>query len=404
MHNSLHERIHLTRRKNNLDLMADKVKQMQQRKTAAAQAKRPSFSDIQKQAAMIQKGIPIPIVERKIVSNARRRNEGPVQMRQAYIPQDPIVRHRNPEAVKTNYIRPTIRAIMPPSWFTNNNSVDVSIIVPLFKSSEVIANQIRNWDLSEEDGLTKEVIYVNDGCPEESFQAVLSSWELLKQHWHMSLQPTTSFKNIGRIVGLSHNSGFATACNFGAQVAKGNYLIFLNADTIVTKNWVKPMIDLISDKVGMVGNLQLQYNGNIDSAGSEWSNEHQTFLHIGRDTYQGKRLSKPINIEKMPEDLTIPSEREMVTGCCFAMRKTLFDEIGGFDVGYRTAYWEDSDLNMEVRSRGYKVYYQPESIIYHKSGHSKAGFHPFMSDNAQRFYSKWVENGKLNEIQSYFGK
>jgi GT2 family glycosyltransferase len=80
------------------------------------------------------------------------------------------------------------------------------------------------------------------------------------------------------------------------------------------------------------------------------------------------------------------------------MPKTLFDEIGGFNIEYRIGYWEDSELNMQVKERGYKVYYQPNSIIYHKTGHSRAGLHPFIMDNARLFYERWVNNNKIDNL------
>lgn len=355
----------MQRRRNNLDLIMEKVKQMQNRKEAAKKAKRPSsFAEIQ-----------------KVANNTKQNNnkfpvkkENKVQPR--YSPRE------------KPYVQPTIKSYHVPAWFTNTEKVDVSIIVPMYKSSEVIAEQIKNWNFMD-DGLKKEIIYVNDGCPESSSDVVVSSWEMFRNHAKSSKEPINHFNKLGRIINLSHNAGFSNACNMGSQTAKGDYLIFLNADTMTTPNWIKPMIDLLSDQIGLVGNLQLKYNGNIDSAGSEWSSKYKTFLHIGRDIYQGKRLNKPIHISDIPEDLLIASERDMVTGCCMAIKKTLFDAIGGFDIGYRVGYWEDSDLNMEVKSRGYKIYYQPESIIYHKGSHTKSGNHPFILANTERFHQKW---------------
>src|SRR5690606_33377430 len=120
--------------------------------------------------------------------------------------------------------------------------------------------------------------------------------------------------------------------------------------------------------------------------------------HIGRNVYQGKRLNRVIHISDAPEDLLVPGERDMVTGCCMMMRRSVFDEVGGFDIAYRIGYWEDSDINMQVKHRGYKVYFHPDSRIYHKIGHSRAGLHPFMMDNARLFYERWVDNHRIDPL------
>lgn len=289
-----------------------------------------------------------------------------------------------------------------PHWFFQNapDVVDVSIIIPMFRSSEVISQQIRNWDVAE-DGITKEIIYVDDCSPDQCNEAVLRAWDQFRSQWNglRSVYGGEFKRHIGKIINLTSNSGFATACNSGANNARGRFLVFLNADTIVTPGWLKPMIDVFHQKknVGIVGNMQLKQDGSVDSAGSEWFWQTRTFEHIGRNVYQGKRLTHIMNITDLPQDLLEVSEREMVTGCCFAIPKNVFDEVGGFDIAYRIGYWEDSDLNMKVKEAGYDIYFQPNSIIYHKSGHSQAGRHPYMLDNAKLFYQRWVDTSKIDK-------
>ena len=154
------------------------------------------------------------------------------------------------------------------------------------------------------------------------------------------------------------------------------------------------------ETIGIVGNLQLKQDGTIDSAGSEWMWDSKSFDHIGRNILHGKRLRSTMNLTNCPHELLEVGEREMVTGCCFMISKKLFDEIGGFNINYRIGYWEDADLNMEVRERGYKVYYQPKSIIYHQCGHSGASNHPYVIDNAKYFYERWVYNKKIDNFVS----
>lgn len=297
---------------------------------------------------------------------------------------------------KAPYVDPSCNLMAVPHWFNNENPVRISIIIPMFRSFEEIADQIRNWDLT--DPISYEIIYVNDCCPVNSNEQVINSWNRLKSFYEQELR--TPFKsNIGRIAMLSHNCGYPTACNIGSNLANGEILVFLNADTIPTPMWLSKLVEPFSDdKVGIVGNMQLKSDGSIDSAGSEWMRDSRTFEHIGRNVHKKNRVARPIHISQLPVDLQVISEREMVTGCCFAIPKRVFEEVGKFDIGYRVGYWEDSDLNMKVKEKGYKILFQPASVIYHKGGHAKANFHPFMADNANLFYDKWLRNGKLEKL------
>lgn len=292
---------------------------------------------------------------------------------------------------KTEFVQPASSVISMPEWFQFTGQADVSVIVPLFKSHEVIKDQIASWDLSDE-GIVTEIIYVNDFCPRDSYKSVIESWQK-RQH--------EVKKPIGSIVMHAQNGGFGAACNTGAKHATGKYILFLNADCTVTSGWIRPMYDMAeADKeIGMVGNMQLKKDNRIDSAGSQWSWKTNHFEHIGRNTYNGKSLSKAISLNEAPEDLMLPGEREMVTGCCFLMPQSLFQDLEGFDtIAFRIGYWEDSDLCMRVRSAGYKIMYQPDSRIYHAVGHSKSGGHPYYKDNVSNFRKRWIDTGRIDSM------
>lgn len=277
--------------------------------------------------------------------------------------------------------------VIPTPWSASPTTVDVSIIVPLFRSRAEIRQQIESWDL-DDDNLTKEIIYVDDKCPQESFKEVFDAWA-----------DKGNSPNI-LVVKNERNGGFGGACNIGASLAHGKYLVFLNADVVVTPNWLKPMIDLFHDdpEIGIVGNLHLKRDDVIDSCGSEWDAAAGEFLHIGKRIYRGERLDRPFTLQTAPSDLLQIGEREMVTGACFAIPRSLFETVEGFDRDYLVGYWEDTDLNMKVRMFGYKVMYTPHSVIYHKGGHSQGGCRARINQNI--FFEKWVNKGLLRFIQT----
>ena len=274
-----------------------------------------------------------------------------------------------------------------PEWFEKKDKADISIIIPLFKSHEVIKRLIDSWDFED----NTEIIFVDDACPYYSRDVVV-------QHW-----ATKNVKKpIGRILYSPENQGFGSSCNLGASVATGDYLIFLNADTVATPGWIRPIVrQLRKDDVGIVGNMQLKkinHKDTIDSAGSEWIWEHSAFQHTGRDYYNGIKLPHPFSIDNCPKEIFEIQEREMVTGACFGIRKELFNEIGGFNPNYRIAYWEDAEMCMSIKELGFKIIYQPNSRIYHEGHHSEAGGHKFHAHNRSYFINKWVTSGRIDKL------
>lgn len=280
-----------------------------------------------------------------------------------------------------------------PNWFEFKGKADVSIIIPIYKSAEVLKDLIATWDLGN-DNYKTEIILIDDCCPQNSKDVAINLWE---ERLGEKKQP------IGRIYYSPKNQGYATSCNIGAQHATGDYLIFLNADTITTQNWIRPMIRLLNKKeVGIVGNLILKHGGEhherIDSAGSEWSWNDNCFHHVGRNIYKSQMISQPFALTNAPADLFNVQERDMVTGACLAIRKEVFERIGGFNPNYQIGYWEDSDLCMTVLEAGYKVLYQPLSKIYHKGGHSGAGDHKYSEHNRNYFINRWFNSGRMDSL------
>jgi len=307
---------------------------------------------------------------------------------------------KNHSYVKSDRLNPTGVVVETPDWFRAGEpaTFDVSIIIPMFRSAQEICNQIESWDGVALDGLSKEIIYVDDCCPDDSAAWVIRSWEKFRNRWNGMRSVCGNYNGyIGKIIKNGGNYGFSASCNMGASQARGKYLIFLHADTIVSSNWMYPIIDALKSNqdAGIVGNLQLMEDGSIDSAGREWFWDNLCFEDIGKDVFEGKRLETKMCLEQLLPGVEV---RDSVSGCCLAISKELFDKVGGFDMNYRISYWEDADLCMKVKEQGYKIYFQPQSAIYHKGYHTEANLHPYMSDNANLFASKWIENGKMNDL------
>jgi GT2 family glycosyltransferase len=85
----------------------------------------------------------------------------------------------------------------------------------------------------------------------------------------------------------------------------------------------------------------------------------------------GQRLAEVRNFwfyREWRREAEVPCRSLDAGGGCAAFRRSMFLELGGFNTLYRPAYWEDTDLSYRAWRRGWKVLYEPASIIYHRIG------------------------------------
>lgn len=136
--------------------------------------------------------------------------------------------------------------------------------------------------------------------------------------------------------------------NEGTRQARGEFICFLDDDTLLQPGWWPAIIDLFSNpKVGVV-------------AGAVWCNPSPTFT------------DKPggyVSWFGIPEQVThrsrnVPREVEWPVGCNMAFRKSLWGELGGLSELYGF-YDEDIDFGLKTRRAGFRVVFQPDAAVYH---------------------------------------
>lgn len=187
----------------------------------------------------------------------------------------------------------------------------------------------------------------------------------------------TSLSGDVQVIRNQDNLGFAKACNQGARVARGKYLVFLNNDTIPLKGWLKALVDEVEayPEVGIVGSKLLYQDGTVQHAGVVLNRSEGLPYHI----YKGFSGDSPAVNQRR--------EYQVVTGACLLIRRSLFRELGGFDEGFRNSF-EDVDLCLKAGERGYHVVYQPRSVLYHLESQSP-GRKLHDDSNAKRLLERW---------------
>ncbi|MFD2703144.1 glycosyltransferase [Paenibacillus shunpengii] len=249
--------------------------------------------------------------------------------------------------------------------FDQYNEPLVSIVIPVYNQWNYTYACLASIKDNTQ-GIAYEVILADDMSTDETVNA------------------SAHISNI-QIVRDGHNRGFLLNCNNAAKYAKGKYIFFLNNDTNVQPGWLDSLVDLIEfdDSVGMVGSKLIYPDGRQQEAGGIIWNDASGWNY--------GRLGDPEQAE-----FNYVKEADYISGAAIMIRHDLWKRLGGFDERYVPAYFEDTDLAFEVRRLGYKVLFQPKSVIVHFEGIShgtdtNTGIKKYQLENKEKFMDKWKE-------------
>jgi len=202
---------------------------------------------------------------------------------------------------------------------------------------------------------------------------------------------TINAKNLNKLILIKNeeNYGFAEGNNIGMKFSmnhlKPDYILLLNNDTVVDKNFLKELVKVgeIDEKIGIIGPKIYYYDKpqTIWCIGCKISWKLARGIHIG-------------NNELDEGQYEYIDEVEYVSGSAFLIKSEVLNKIGFLDKKF-FLYFEESDLAIRALKKGYKILYAPKAKTWHKISSSSGGiYNPigiyYITRNRWLFMKKWA--------------
>lgn len=266
-------------------------------------------------------------------------------------------------------VKAQLRTDIGPLTFPVFAEPEVSIVIPVYNKILYTQNCLASI-LEQTPDTAYEVIVVDDNSSDATEKTLQAMQNLV-------------------YIRAEQNRGFVGSCNAGAEVARGKYILFLNNDTTVTPGWLSSLVTTLdnNETCGAVGSKLVYPDGTLQEAGGIiWKDAS------GWNYGKFDDPSKP--------EYNYLREVDYCSGASLMVREELFRQLGGFDRRYAPAYWEDTDLCFSIRSLGYSVLYQPQSVIVHYEGVSagtstSSGMKKYQEINTAKFIEKWSSQLEL---------
>jgi O-antigen biosynthesis protein len=247
--------------------------------------------------------------------------------------------------------------------------VDVSIVVPVFNKWPVTDACLRSIEsAAASSNLAAEILLGDDASTDETSTA----WA----RYSSARWPVRHLRS-------ESNVGFLRNVNRAAGEARGEYLCLLNNDVIVESGWLDTLVATLEQQpdVGAVGPLFLDRHGRILECGG-MAHADGTARQLGHGQPVSDRRYRYLN------------DVDYVSAACLVTRTELFRALGGFDERYAPAFYEDTDLCLQLAERGMRVLVNPQVHIVHHEGttHGVAGgLKRYQQINRHKFLDRWSE-------------
>ena len=167
-----------------------------------------------------------------------------------------------------------------------------------------------------------------------------------------------------KIINLEKNYGFAEGYNRALQKVDADYFVLLNSDVEVTPGWIEKIMQLF-DKNPKIAAVQPKILSHNKPHFFEYAGAAGGFIdRFGYPFCRGRILNR-LEADTGQYDKATPIF--WASGACMFVKAVVFREAGGFD-GDFWAHMEEIDLCWRLKSKGYEIWYQPESVVFHLGG------------------------------------
>jgi len=217
----------------------------------------------------------------------------------------------------------------------------LSIIIPHYGGYDLLTeciNSIRESDISD-----FELIIVNNDPNDLSLKSI-------------------NLKTNEYIITSNYNRGYAGGCNFGSKKAIGKYLVFLNNDTALNSSWFDPLLETMESN-DLVSSCQPKILNYFNRDKFDYAGGSGGYIDYLVYPFARGRIFSTIE-----SDLGQHNDIKQIfwaSGTCFITRSKIFHTMNGFDETL-FAHMEEIDYHWRCQLAGYKVFSNPNSIIFHK--------------------------------------
>jgi GT2 family glycosyltransferase len=235
-----------------------------------------------------------------------------------------------------------------------DKQLDVSIIIVSWNTKSILQNCI-NSVIAQSRDFSYEIIVVDNGSVDGSVEMIKGNFPEVK------------------LIENRKNVGFAAANNQGVRIAKGEFILFLNSDTVILDNAIGRTLQFLKDKAdaAAVGCKLLNADGSLQPSCYNFYSFFRRFFirrFIPR-IFLSEFAKRSIEGKITRWDYNSVREIDYVRGAFLMVRGDVIRSLGLFDEQF-FMYSEEADLCLRMKQEGLKVLFYPEAEIIHMAGAS----------------------------------
>jgi glycosyltransferase involved in cell wall biosynthesis len=252
------------------------------------------------------------------------------------------------------------------------------------------------------------------------------------------------------VISNATNRGFPAAINQGLEYARGEYLVLLNNDVVVTDGWLDQLIGLaalvIYEKIQIpesetADDHSESVGGAADAARENAEDTHRDEGILGIEKRKSKIENRPVGLVGPMSNYAAPPQlvqelgyhrledmpafaqrwREQhrgawfsvpkLSGFCLLMKRTVYEAIGGLDECYGLGFFDDDDLAERARRAGFELAVAHDLFVHHFGSRTFVGngidANKLLDENAAKFAAKWgncVPKGVRVSLRPFTGQ